>query len=598
MWHGGPHTHGLLRLYRFRDQDMEQAYCEEANSRSVRAVYLHSCGMVLFSVVNCASFAGGRLTAGFWLYFATCVAAILLALVVHFVPLARRNVIPAQAAFSCLLGCLLSAMIPVQYASWAEDAEALRPVGYPLAVTDHLLDYVRVILARQSILYCWVWVMVQCVPLALAGLRVWTIVAYSCTFVAFVSLTFLCPVTITGVVNCVILTLCGLLAFALLSSVLERSRRCYFLAQSQLAQELHASQLADSVLNHTLKNILADVAANLEVFLAGAADHSLLEDSVACLRRGMRSCKDRQVYLKLTAGNYQPTLKPVRLSRLAQQVGMGRPIMVQAPRTTVLVDTILLSLVLENAISNAFRHGSPKNPDVHLTIIEEPEVVPGKPGYRRYRFTITNAVHPDRPRLTPAYVQDLLAGKVCRHPGSTASPLSYGVGLSHCMMAARRGGIQLDLWEEGDRVVFTACVDAPRTPYGASPDAAEADAGAPLPPLLPEGLRIHWIDDSVAAQRLLAFHIQRSCPSATFRCYGAREDDVATFLSTALTEADIVIMDQNLDYPNVTYYGNCWLEATEASCASDPQMTQRKTGHATHSAEPTVLLGRTSSAPG
>ncbi len=35
----------------------------------------------------------------------------------------------------------------------------------------------------------------------------------------------------------------------------------------------------------------ADVAGNLEMFLAGALGQKSLEDDIVCLRRGMRSCE-------------------------------------------------------------------------------------------------------------------------------------------------------------------------------------------------------------------------------------------------------------------------------------------------------------------
>ena len=52
--------------------------------------------------------------------------------------------------------------------------------------------------------------------------------------------------------------------------VLERARRSAFLAEELLMLEMEASQMADSVLNQTLKNTLADVAGNIEIFMARA----------------------------------------------------------------------------------------------------------------------------------------------------------------------------------------------------------------------------------------------------------------------------------------------------------------------------------------
>ena len=40
----------------------------------------------------------------------------------------------------------------------------------------------------------------------------------------------------------------------------------------------------------------ADVAACLELHMAGAEGLGILDDALACLRRGMKRCKERQVY--------------------------------------------------------------------------------------------------------------------------------------------------------------------------------------------------------------------------------------------------------------------------------------------------------------
>eukprot|EP00667_Euglena_gracilis_P025865 EG_transcript_30645 len=49
--------------------------------------------------------------------------------------------------------------------------------------------------------------------------------------------------------------------FFYIASAVERWARCQFLTEALFARELHASQTADSILNHTLKNILSDAAA-------------------------------------------------------------------------------------------------------------------------------------------------------------------------------------------------------------------------------------------------------------------------------------------------------------------------------------------------
>ena len=43
--------------------------------------------------------------------------------------------------------------------------------------------------------------------------------------------------------------------------------------------------------------------------LAGALESRTLADCIVSLRRGIRSCKERHVYLQLVSGQYTPVLR-------------------------------------------------------------------------------------------------------------------------------------------------------------------------------------------------------------------------------------------------------------------------------------------------
>ena len=78
-----------------------------------------------------------------------------------------------------------------------------------------------------------------------------------------------------------------------------------------------ASRKADSILNHTLKNTMADAAGDIEMFLSKAApngtpDLAHLRQAAASLGRGMRRCRHRQAYLQLAAHRYQIMLQVIR----------------------------------------------------------------------------------------------------------------------------------------------------------------------------------------------------------------------------------------------------------------------------------------------
>ena len=65
------------------------------------------------------------------------------------------------------------------------------------------------------------------------------------------------------------------------------------------------SKEADSILNHSLKNTMADPAGQLEIFLDDSdgikdLDPRLIQNlkmALASLRRGMKSCRNRQTYI-------------------------------------------------------------------------------------------------------------------------------------------------------------------------------------------------------------------------------------------------------------------------------------------------------------
>ena len=87
-----------------------------------------------------------------------------------------------------------------------------------------------------------------------------------------------------------------------------------------------ASRKADSILNHTLKNTMADAVGDIDMFLQKTAaniDVMHLRQAAAALRRGMRQCRHRQAYLQLAAHRYQVVLRPLLRGRLLSGEGGG-----------------------------------------------------------------------------------------------------------------------------------------------------------------------------------------------------------------------------------------------------------------------------------
>eukprot|EP00667_Euglena_gracilis_P004969 EG_transcript_4998 len=345
----------------------------------------------------------------------------------------------------------------------------------------------------------------------------------------------------------------GFLAFSIL---VERLRRTSFLNEALLTREMQAAQLADSMLNHTLKNLLADVVASLEVYLAGEAPSGTLEDSVTCLRRGMMACKERQVYLKLVSGEYVPVSQAVNLKEFGAQLSAGRAIWVEAVDLSVYLDSTICNLILENALSNAFRHGHPTDPRVKVIIepLHQNSERGTRPEYQRIRFTVENAADPGRPPLTPEDVGRLFRGQAHLVSNVRVPTLSDRVGIVHCVMAAQLGGLSLSLTQEGEVVRFCATLDAATVSQPPSSRGTLAWSGSSSVEQFPSGLRFCCLDDSKPALRLLDFHIRKWCEPSTVHLFGYTEEEVRGFVAFALEHADVVILDQHMHF-SCTYLG-------------------------------------------
>jgi len=68
------------------------------------------------------------------------------------------------------------------------------------------------------------------------------------------------------------------------------------------------------------------------------------------------------------------------------------------------------------------------------------------------------------------------------------------------------------------------------------------------PGSLPTPLRFFVLDDSAASRRILEHQLRTHCPSATVTAFGAAEGDLDLCVARATQEADVVIVDQHLEY--------------------------------------------------
>jgi len=490
------------------------------------------------------------------LFLTVSIAALSLGLLSTFALLrvARRHVVLLHALYCVALNSLLAARTtPETDTIMAAIRQTLNPLvaqclqtADPAGITlDHLMAFV----ASNSQLTVTLIARYQLLALAFMGLSVWTVPAMASFPICFaVQMTIPWSGNVTVIGGAADYT-CEFFAFLFMAVCMERLRRSAFLTELLLARELHNSRTSDSILNHVLKNTLADAAGGIEAYLRRDGDGSdaSLADALLCLRRGMKRCRDRQAFLKLVAGTYTPTYGPVHLPQFAQELVEGRAIAVDVVARDVLLDPVLLNLILDNALANAFKHGCPEDPNVHLSFRDERISC----DRMRLRITVTNRAHPDRPALTPDFVARAFAGAIVHRTGHVPW-MSDQIGLSHCLVAAQAHDVCVSLTQDGDIVTLTATLDVQEAREQPVPSLATIAAPTSFPP----GLTFFLLDDSPTTLTLLAARLRRSAPMATVHPFGLSPGDVDVFSARAMKEADVVICDQHLQYGDTAFLGS------------------------------------------
>ena len=307
--------------------------------------------------------------------------------------------------------------------------------------------------------------------------------------------------------------------------------------QTKLDAEISASTEADRILNHCLKNNIADAAGNLDIVIADAGKGKatrlgLLRAAREALQRGMESCRSRKTFTKLCAGTCEPDLAPVHLPAFARSLAEGRQVQVSAPDVWVTLDWTLCALVLDNAISNALRHGDPADPDVRLTIAHEAALA--DPLRIALQFRVTNRADP---RLSPQMNNAMGEGSVTV------------AGMKHISAGAAAQGMAHRLEWEGPLVVFTATMEVALAPQAHATDVRPSRA-----PHLPPGLSYVFVDDSESQRRLMEHAIATHLDPSVLRVFGESVAELQEFPGAAMG-ADIAILDQNIDLEGAEYKG-------------------------------------------
>ena len=317
--------------------------------------------------------------------------------------------------------------------------------------------------------------------------------------------------------------------------------------QVALGKAVESSRKADSILNHTLKNYMADGAGEIELFLdrVDGEDpmYAELHSATISLQRGMRACRQRQAYLQLTSGDYRLSLYPVELETFAKQITAGRAMTTEVPSLRVLLDRTLLGLIFDNAISNAFKHGHTEHPDVKLAIQNMANVQEQPEQLVMLSFRVTNMANPQRPPLTQEYISNVLAGK--GQQGRPTSAISDQIGLQHTYLAAEAHGMTISFAQTGPIVQLELQVQAEVLP---TLDSAENQRPSRDLSAFPPNRKICCIDDSGTARRLLHHNLITWAETNNVKVFGQEVSEVDLFVSEVLAGAHIAILDQHLEY--------------------------------------------------
>jgi len=575
MWHLSSFNHSLARLYRFRDEKMERAYQADINNWCLYNTQVQYIGALLVSAQGALSyFSGSQFGGGFYVNVAITFISAFCSIADLASPFVKRHRIFFNLLFNV---AYLSALVvdcfydPVLWTKL--QCSSFIPDGYQLVLEgsngvrtvkdDAFCGLIWYLMAQLQYRNIFIIALAAQFHLTLNGLCLWTVLGNSLVFLTCVAVnSVMVPQSASNIALSAVNGFILLLLFISMSMLLERMQRQKFLAQTLLERQMHSAVTADNILNHMLKNTLADAAAYIELFLAGSVPTEALKDSVLCLRRGMKACKERQLYLKLVAGEYTPVLNTVNLPEFRGQLVAGRAVRGESADLTVLFDSALITLVLDNALSNAVKHGRPEDPDVAFVIHQLGDVVSSSG--LQIEFLVTNAADPSRPPLTAETVARILAGDRRALAAGRKAVLSDGIGLSHSLMAAEVGGFTMSLQQEADRVVFRLVIT---TQEATDTEAAARTTNSPLcaatrlaPPEphsvggLPRNLRFFVLDDTAASRKILEHQILTHIPTARVTAFGATESDIDLFVARAVEEADIVIVDQHLEY-SFSYLG-------------------------------------------
>ena len=336
---------------------------------------------------------------------------------------------------------------------------------------------------------------------------------------------------------CELIGFASLICFILLLRVRKTlSGRKRVMADEAAAEVCEGCRVADSLLCHKVKNAVVDASHLIESFLQQPLNHSLpmLSQAQGRLQIAMRWFGRRRMILKLRGAEYCPQVEAASLAASASTVLSGWTVVRKTIHDAwLMLDWALFEFLLDCVVSNATKHGCPGASDIAVEI----DLQSAHPDGPRQRLVVnvTNRANPVKPGISEGLVSEALEA---RRPDMS--------GLQCAFAAANALGMTTSLTQEDETVSFTGVMDA---------QVARARPSHASDMSVPVGLNVCCIDDNAVARRFMSAQLLTRLPDCTSHVFGETRGDVAAFRQAALEEADIAVLDQNLEYEGETVLG-------------------------------------------
>eukprot|EP00588_Corethron_pennatum_P000153 CAMPEP_0194299256 /NCGR_PEP_ID=MMETSP0169-20130528/60620_1 /TAXON_ID=218684 /ORGANISM="Corethron pennatum, Strain L29A3" /LENGTH=653 /DNA_ID=CAMNT_0039049337 /DNA_START=518 /DNA_END=2479 /DNA_ORIENTATION=+ len=324
------------------------------------------------------------------------------------------------------------------------------------------------------------------------------------------------------------------------------------LAMRQRIEREKAEKEADSMLNHNLKNIMADGIASVELYEL-SSDSKNLKNAKLSMKRGMAWTRRRQSLIMVCDKTYQLQNKKSTVQNLVFDCISGREIETDfsslPPDLLVKIDPMLVGLALENGVSNAIKH-TPTNRGPPRIICE----LANNNGTSTLNLIIQNKATPGASFISKERERELFQ---CGTHGRGIEVSSDGIGLGHAVMAATALDGRVSLRQLGDTISYTLSapvevhhhiIEANKPTLVKRPVPQKLQRSSPPTKNKPQ--RGMFIDDSKIARKFAdRILMPKILKMQNWIVLGETPEQVELSIPMALAmDVDIVIIDENLDY--------------------------------------------------